>query len=107
MKKLFLILPLFLIGCAPYNSPEKKILNKATLSDEPEYVGTLKDGRTVGRFYIKNDGRLDGEWVHNHWVYVISDNSSSTVNYSVQSGKTTRNETIVIINGKEYVEKSE
>jgi type II secretory pathway pseudopilin PulG len=80
--------------------PEIKKQNEIILSSSGELVGKLPDGRWINHYEIGSEsGR-------NHSVYVISDNSSLSVNYPVPSGKITRNETVVIINGKEYVEKN-
>lgn len=100
MKKLLLIIPLFLIGCTPYDAPEVRSLNKDRLSQDGEYIGTLKDGRVISRYWINN-----GDDMHTHFIYIISDKSSITVNTRIQVGKTSHNEAVMVINGKEYVEK--
>jgi hypothetical protein len=82
------------------HSPEIKQKNEATFSSGGELVGKLPDGRFISRYEIESATS------HNHWVYVISDNSSVSVNYPIRVGKLTHNEAMVIINGKEYVERN-
>ena len=95
MKKLFLII-LFCLGCTGRNDPTVIKQNENTLSSSGEYVGVLPDGRKVTRYVIDTGSN------HDHYLYVIENTKSSTVNSIISSGKTTRNNVNVIIDGQRY-----
>lgn len=87
MKKLLLI-PLLCLGLVGCNEPTPSIKGKEFT------VGTLSNGKTLKCV------KIDRESSSAHYAYFVED--TVTVNYSVQQGKSTRNETIVLINGVEY-----
>lgn len=103
MKKYLLLIPILiaLAGCGKVSDPEVRAANKENLSTEGFYIGTLPDGRTVKYYYIDR-----GSGNYPHFIYVVSDNSSTSTNFTQSAGKTSFNQTIVVINGKEYVEKA-
>lgn len=98
MKKLFLILP-FILGCdsVDRNHPKVVSINENTLLGDGEYVGKLKNGNVVKRYEIDMGPR------HNHFIYIIDDNPTVTVNRNVSDGDTSRNEVTVIIDGTKYL----
>ncbi len=94
---------LVLVGCTPANDPTVRAANRGHLSGEGEYIGTFKDKRSLHRYYINNGS------AHAHYVYVVRTENGveqeKSINYEVSQGKTTRTETIVVIDGVEYVKK--
>ena len=99
MLKNILILILFLTGCTSSNDPSVIQKNAITLSSEGELVGKLKDGREVRRFVINNGDTIGS---HNHWLYLVDDSDTVTVNHTVSSGKTSHLKVEVIVEGKKY-----
>ncbi|RTK95554.1 MAG: hypothetical protein EKK64_06945 [Neisseriaceae bacterium] len=100
MKKFFVVMIflsiLFLLfGCEGRNDPSVIKQNEETLSGEGEYVGILPDGRKVSRYPIETGYR-------NHFLYLVEDSDTVTINRSVSSGKTTVNIVEVIIDGKKF-----
>ena len=107
MKTTKLTLLLFAVAAFLSSCGEKEndpVLKERTQSNiqNAEIVGTLPDGRVVKVFQ-----RVRGGIKYSHYVYFIEngDGKSSTIstNSSVQNGKTTRNETTVLIDGTKYV----
>lgn len=78
------------------NDPTVIALNKQRLSGNGEVVGDLPDGRVVTRYEI--DRGTDPS----HFIYVIADQPTVTINHSERHGKTTVNRTSVIIDGVRY-----
>lgn len=97
MKYMICLLVLFLVGCVGPRDPSVVSQNKTTLSAAGEYVGTLPDGRKIVRYEIEM-----GSNIHNHWVYIVDDSESISVNRVDQHGKNARPTTDVIIDGKRY-----
>lgn len=102
MKKLIFICLLLLAGCEVDNDTPKNIANRQKEFNSGGYVvGTLNDGRKVTRYEIENNG------LHNHWIYVVDSTSSVSTNFAVDAGdpdsNATRNETVVVVNGVQYV----
>ena len=72
MKKFILLLLMLVGGCTKYNDPTVMANNKARLSQNGEYVGTLPDGRKVVRYCIEM-----GDAIGNHWIYVTEGSTTS------------------------------
>lgn len=91
------------VGCTPANDPTVRAANRGHLSGDGEYIGTFKDKRNLYRYYIENGS------AHTHYVYVVRAENGveqeKSINYEVSQGKTTRTETIVLIDGVEYIKK--
>jgi len=97
MKKLsILICALICAGCSP-DTAQTQSINKSILSGEGVFIGALPDGRSVNRYDIDR-----GTGNPEHYVYVVSDNSSLSINYHESKS----NKTIVVIDGKEFIEKN-
>ena len=91
-------------GCTPSNDPVVRATNKSNLSKSGEYIGTFDDGRSLYRYIIDNGSAYD------HYVYIVKTDEGvegeKSINYPVKSGKnSTRIETIVVIDGVEYIRK--
>ena len=80
------------VGCS--KTPQEQAKLTKEYFREPEFVGKLPDGRIVMRVFAQVD-------FHTHSIYYIENgnNKEVTVNYPVRSGKTTRNEVIVFLDG--------
>ncbi len=91
MKLLASVLCLALLGCADMDSPEVVALNKASLSGNGKYVGTLPDGRAVRMYEIDRGDNPT------HYLYVAGDDV--TINRT--EGKTRPTE--VVIDGLKYI----
>ena len=102
MKHVKLILAisiLALAGCAGPRDPEVKAVNQKNLAGQGDYIGTLPDGRVI-RCYA-----IDRGYSYPHYVYVVSDGSSVSLNKTEMAGKNNYyNRTIVTIAGKKFVE---
>jgi hypothetical protein len=80
-----------LIGCG-YSKEEIEYKTAENLK-KPEIIGSLPDGRIIQRVWVNTRH-------HAHAVYFfIEGGQEITVNYPVYSGKTTRNEVIVLLDG--------
>lgn len=95
MKKLIFICLLLLAGCE--NDTPKIVEKRQKEFKSGGYVvGTLNDGRKVTRYEIENFSR-------NHWIYVVDSTASVSTNFEFSEGKTTKNETVVVVDGVQYV----
>lgn len=96
---LALLLAFALTSCS---TPEEAQATTEFNMKNPDTVGTLPDGRVVKHFVRERSNTS-----HDHHIYFIEnpDGKSNTIstNYSVSEGKTTRNETVVLIDGVKYV----
>lgn len=97
MKRLIFICLLLLAGC-DNDTPEINAKRQKEFNSGGYVVGTLNDGRKVTRYEIVNANPQ-----HNHWIYVVDQTASVSHSFEVREGKTTRNETIVVVDGVEYV----
>lgn len=77
------------------DDPIVSLKNTKNSFSNPDIVGILPDGRTVSCVvrYIPNS--------HKHYIYFTG--SDVTVNTTLSHGKTTSNQTIVLIDGIEYI----
>lgn len=93
-------LAILLVGCGEVdrNHPSIVAINQQTLSGKGEEVGVLPDGRKIVRY-----GLHMGTNHHPHWVYVVD--NVFTHNSEISQGKTTVNQTEVVINGVTYIPK--
>lgn len=98
MRQWMIVLLLVCVGCvqSPHD-PQVVALNKQRLSGIGEDVGTLPDGRVVYRYEI--DRGSDPS----HFVYMIVNQPTITMNTSEKHGKVTVNRSVVIIDGVKYV----
>jgi len=105
MKKiiaLFIVLSaLILAGCGPSRN-EVPSINRGSLSNNGEVVGTLPDGREVKRWGVWSPS--GNYW---HTIYVVDGATSVSDNYQRPAGKTTvpSTEATIIVNGRTYIPK--
>lgn len=86
-------------GCRDRNDPETLSANRAN-AQSPEFVADTAKGRL---FRINIDM---GSAAHADRIYYFdSTNETININSDVKSGKSSRVETTVIINGVEYIRK--
>lgn len=89
-----------LTSCESPNDPGPISRTKDNL-ESPQTIGTLPDGRVIKMF------ERDRGSSHNHYIYFIENGDGKTttvtLNTEVSAGKTTRNETTVLIDGVKYV----
>lgn len=97
----FFILPFILFsGCSDIHSPQVIAKNQQNLKNGT-IVGKLADGRTVTQFTIDQGDN------YAHFLYLIENSSTATINYTVNYGKVYKTQSIVI-DGQEYkIEKVE
>lgn len=98
MKKLIFICLLLLAGC-DNDTPEINAKRQKEFNSGGYVVGTLNDGRKVTRYEIENGKGQQ----HNHWIYVVDSTASTSTNFEILAGKTHKNETVVVVNGVQYV----
>lgn len=104
MKKLLaLVVCVLFVSCTNSTSPEVVAENKYNLAQSGFVVGTFADGSELQRWQISNGA------TPSHFVYRVVAKKpnvspeTTTINYQVPAGKTTRTETIVLIDGVKYV----
>lgn len=105
MKNIIVIcIAILFASCSNSTTPEVVANNQHNLVQSGFVVGTFADGSELQRWNISN-----GAIGHTHYVYRITAKNSktspdtTTINYQVPAGKTTRTETIVLIDGVKYV----
>jgi hypothetical protein len=100
------LISLTLTSCESPNDPGPISRTKDNI-ESPQTIGTLPDGRVIKMFERDRGG------MHNHFIYFVEngDGKSLTIstNTEVSAGKSTRNETTVLIDGVKYapLEKNE
>lgn len=100
IKSLIPILGVAFLVVACDNPVEERQKTVASAAN-PEVIATLPDGRTLHRLTVFVPNQAD------HFVYFfrdkngLKDTSTVSVNYSVPTGKTSYNQTVVI-DGKTY-----
>lgn len=100
MKIILILISLaFLTSCSTEDSSEVTKENEKNFNN-PKEIGTFPDGKKLFRVEYEM-----GASRHNHFIYYISDGSVITLNKTTQQGKTSFNQTTIIINGEEYIKK--
>lgn len=96
MKYLLLLVPILMVSCNP-TGPDDAAPRAITESwfKNPQYVGTLPDGRVVN-YVIRDMGSG-----YDHYIYFVD--GSMTLNTREKVGKTTYQRVIVEIDGVKYV----
>lgn len=95
-----IILSILFSGCTNQNSPEVVSNNKYNLQNG-FVIGQLADGRTVTQYYIDRGSDYP------HYLYLIENSSTITVNRIARTGKVSNNQ-VIVIDGAEYkIEKIE
>ena len=99
MKKILLLI-VSVTGLTCCEGPFDEEPQKQTEQNfaNPQKVGTLPDGRVVN--VVR---RVMGSGVHDHYIYFVGE--TITTNTTIPTGKTSYNQTTVLINGVEYVKK--
>lgn len=113
-NKLFVcvVAALALVGCGVVESPEVTAAKKKKKNDDwfaenqynitnAQFIASTPQG-DLYRILIRP---AVNEWRHDR-IYFFDTNKPVSINTDVTSGKSTHTETIVIINGKEYVPKN-
>lgn len=106
MRIVILMILSLSVGCGEISRNHPTVLaeNQQTLSGKGEEVGVLPDGRKVVRYRLDMGKHEIIPTERNpHWVYVVD--NVVTLNHEVSQGKTTANQTEVIINGVTYTPK--
>ena len=82
----FGIIGVFFLLSKGMDHPDVISANKEHLSTNGEVVGKLPDGREVVRYKI---GMGTGNYAH--WIYVVKDSTTITLNHTVTHGKSSSN----------------
>jgi hypothetical protein len=96
--KLFVLLiaATSLVGCRRENDPETRAINQVN-ANAPEFVANTPKGKLYRIIIDIGAGR------HEDRIYYFENSNEVNINKTIQSGKTSRTETSVIIDGKEYI----
>ena len=95
-----LLTVLTLTGC--FRSPDEKERFISESVKNPKYVTKLPDGHEI--YLVKIDLNDSDTVGHYHFIYFLKlpDTNTVTVNHTQSVGKTSYNQSIVIIDGKTY-----
>lgn len=101
IKIIFAILAGFiLVGCIGPSDPQTKAKNKIN-ANSPEFVADTSKGKLY-RIWIDMGSSHNADRVY---YFENATNNEITVNETVSNGKTSHTQTVVIIDGVEYIRK--
>lgn len=109
MKFLFISILSFFLVLLPSceQTKEEKTASKELLEkenqaalNEPQYIGEINGAGKLYCFWVRP---YVGGW--SHAIYVLDNANAITVQQPQQLGKTLLQKSVIILNGKEYIEK--